>query len=82
MHMLSIIGNCLRDLWRRCKLVNFADDSTVVFGSGSIEKYFLSRREAKKQLSRCASDFLIWFVKYCKDLHLTYSVDKTKCLFF
>ena len=64
------------------KLVNFADDSTVVFGSGCIEKDFLSRREAKKQLSRCASDFLTWFVKYCKDLHLEYSVDKTKCMFF
>ena len=65
------------------KLVNFADDSTVVFGGGAtFGKDYQSRREAKKQLSRCASDFLVWFVKYCKDLHLTFSVDKTTCMFF
>ena len=42
------------------KLVNFADDSTVVFGGGAtFGKDYQSRREAKKQLSRCASDFLV-----------------------
>jgi len=68
------------------KLVNFADDSTLVFGGGGRDDgkmgSTISRRMAKRRLSKCAADFLVWLVGYCKDLHLTFSVGKTACLHF
>ena len=52
-------------------LVNFADDSTVVFAGRS-----------RAELTQCASDFLSWLALDCRDIHLNFSVKKTTCMLF